>query len=48
MANKKVAPPTFSNDVTYKFWKSCIQMWDVVCGNPKNKQGIIVITIFDW
>ena len=34
MENKKVAPPTFSNDVTYKLGKSRIQMWDVVCGNP--------------
>ena len=43
MANKKVAPPIFSNDVSYKFWKSRIQMWEVVCGAPKNEQGIIVI-----
>ena len=43
MTNKKVVPPIFSNDVSYKFWKSCIQMWEVVCGTPKSEQGIILL-----
>ena len=43
MTSKKVAPPIFSNDVSYKVWKSRIQMWEVVCGTPKNEQGIIVL-----
>ena len=30
MANKKVAPPIFSDDVSYEFWKSRIQMWEVL------------------
>ena len=43
MANKNVAPPVFSNDVSYKFWESRIQMWEVVCGTPTNEQGVIVL-----
>ena len=43
MTSTKVAPPIFSNDVSYKVWKSRIQMWEVVCGTPKNEQGIIVL-----
>ena len=45
MAHKKVAPPIFSNYVSYKFWKSRIQMWEVVCSTPKNEQGIIVLLL---
>ena len=45
MANKNVVPPIFSNDVSYKFWKSCIQMCEAVCGTLKNEQGIIVLSI---
>ena len=48
MANEKIAPLIYSNNATYKFWKSCIQMWEVVCGTPKNEQEVIVIIIFDW
>ena len=49
MANEKIALLIYSNNVTYKFWKSCIQMWEVVvCGTPKNEQEVIVIIIFDW
>ena len=48
MTNKKVAPPIFSNDVSYEFWKGRIQMWELVFGTPKNEEGIIVIKIFDW
>ena len=43
MADKKVAPPIFSNDVSYKFWESRIQILEVVHVTPKNKQGIIVL-----
>ena len=46
MANKKVAPPIFSNDVSYKFWKRRIQMWEVVC--KKMNKDYYIITIFDW
>ena len=42
MANaKRVAPPIFSNNVTDKFWKKCIEMWTVECGVPQNEQGIL-------
>ena len=43
MANKKVVPPIFWNDVSYKFSKSRTQMWEVVCGTPKDEQGITVL-----
>ena len=43
MANKKVASPIFSSNVSYVFWKSRIQMWEVVCGTPENEQRIIVL-----
>ena len=51
MANEKIAPLIYSNNATYKFWKSC-KFWkilkEVVCGTPKNEQEVIVIIIFDW
>ena len=44
MANtKRVVPPIFSNDVTYKFWKNRIEMWTVISGVPQNEQGILVL-----
>ena len=44
MANaERVAPPVFSNDVTYKFWKNHIEMWTAICGVPQNEQGILVL-----
>ena len=46
MTKKKVAPPIFSKDVSYKFWKNRIQMWEVVCGTPKNEQVISVLLQF--
>ena len=44
MANaKRVAPPIFSNDVTYKFWKNRIEVSTVICGVPQNEQGILLL-----
>ena len=43
MAYKKVAPPLLSKNMSYKYWKSRIQMWEVVCSTPKYEQGIIVL-----
>ena len=44
MANaKRVAPPIFSNDVTYKFWKNRIDVSTVICGVPQNEQGILLL-----
>ena len=44
MANaKRTAPPIFSNDVTYKFWKNRIEVSTVICGVPRNERGILLL-----
>ena len=42
MANKKVVPPILLN-VSYKFWKSHIQMWEVICGTPKMNKELLLL-----
>ena len=43
MANKKVVPPILLNDVSYKFWKSRIQIWKVICGTPKMNKELLLL-----
>ena len=43
MANEKVVPPILLNDVSYKFWKSRIQIWKVICGTPKMKEELLLL-----
>ena len=43
MANEKVVPPILLNDVSYKFGKSRIQIWKVICGTPKMNKELLLL-----